>query len=123
MNQQSDADMWRHIDSWGPAAEALGVEMIGPTEVDLGDGISVKVDVMFPQFGPKKGMLIVEDYGSLERHRHDLLAAGYGYSVFSPPPSGTYYSAEDLAEMLTDWTWNGKPQDQPKWIGTYSTRE
>lgn len=115
--------MWRHIDSWAPAAKELGVEILGPAEIDIGAGIFVEVDMLFPQFGPENGMLVVEKYSQLEPRRQDILAAGYGYSVFSPPPPGTYYSADDLAEMLADWTWNGRPEDQPDWSRAKSTHQ
>ena len=103
--------MWTHIDSWRQAATELNVVALGPSTIELDGGVRILVDMHFPQYGPKNGMLVLQSYEAIRSHRERLLKAGYGYSVFSPPAQGHSYSSADLAEMLADWHWNGSAQE------------
>src|SRR4029079_8404629 len=85
---RGDWRMWRHVDSYRSAARALGVELIGPTQVRLPSGTTLDVDMYFPNFGPLKGMIVVTSYDVIKTHRVELLGAGYGYSTFAPPIAG-----------------------------------
>ena len=64
---------WRHIDSWRPAAEALGLTFEGPVSVELTTG-SITVDLLLKHFGGAKGTLIVADYEVIYPHRETVLA-------------------------------------------------
>jgi hypothetical protein len=108
--------MWRHIDGFRRAAEELGVKVFGPIKIDIPAKGSVEVDMHFPDFGTKNGTLVVEGYGKIKAVKNDLLEAGYGCSVFDRPYPNTELTAEALAELLSDWGWNGRPEDQPGWV-------
>jgi hypothetical protein len=100
---------------WLEASRSLGFDAVSPFTAVLPDGAAIVADVLLPQFGGPKGMLILRDYGLVAKNEEALVAAGFGYSVLSehtrPQRDWSVY-----AEVLGDWGWYGSPEDTPHWL-------
>jgi hypothetical protein len=63
-------------------------------------------------------MLIVTDYSQVRSDLAALEAAGYGFSVLEEPEPADPFDVEEYAEMLRDWGWAGRQEDQPSWLAS-----
>lgn len=104
---------WRHIDSWGPAADELRLDIDGPVLIELPTG-HVPVDLWLKNFGGAKGTLIVTDYEVIAPFSKAIIAAGFAYSVFEAGESRL--SREAVLDLLRDWTWTGPTKSRPAWL-------
>lgn len=104
-----------HLENWISAARAIGVSIIGPCSIHLSDA-EIDAELIFPDFGPRNGMIIISSYEAIRGLRSAILDAGYGYSAFRPESPSFSYSTEDLENMLRDWKWNGPSISEPIWL-------
>jgi len=116
---------WRYIDSYRDAAKVLGIIVDGPVSVALPTGQTVTAELHFPQFGFAKGTLVF-DFPASESHAsfRDAMRQADGYSAsYFGLDDGNICQPSDLAEMLSDWQWNGPEDTKPSWVvdGDYST--
>lgn len=102
------------IEEWEAARDDLGIEIVAPYVVDLGDGKKLFVPILIKHFGHKQGMLVVSDFQALKPYEHQLWAMGYGMSVLEEPTDP--YDREVMIELLSDWGWTGDPAQKPAWI-------
>ena len=103
---------------WNAIGKELGIRVVAPASIVLSADKTITVDVLLPDFGYRKGMMLVADSNVISQHRREIVEAEYGYSVLSKP------SAEEIAqpdleiakEVLRDWGWGGRPEDEPAWM-------
>jgi hypothetical protein len=103
---------------WIAIAESLGLRVEAPASIVLPAGEQIDVDVLLCDFGAQRGMVLVTDDEVVWAHRASIVEAGYGFSVLSDPaPDGDYaFPLADTIDLLRDWGWSGKPQDEPVWM-------
>jgi hypothetical protein len=107
---------YRLASAWAQAAEILGVEIVAPFSVTLPSGTRVDAPVLVKSFGARNGMLIVTDYAEV---RHELAAledAGFGFSVLEEPDQDEPFVVNEFVDMLRDWGWTGRQEDEPSWL-------
>jgi len=102
------------IAEWEAARDDLGIEIVAPYEVDLGNNIKFRAEVLVKNFGGEKGMLIVTDYNAIEPYAEQLVSLGYGWSVLEEPTEP--YNREIFIHMLSEWEWTGDEARKPHWI-------
>jgi hypothetical protein len=101
---------------WIKAAEILGFEVIAPYSATLASGTKVIASALVKGFGAPNGMLLVTDYSQVRSHLAALEESGYGFSVLEEPESTDPFDVEEFAEILRDWGWAGRKEDQPIWF-------
>lgn len=103
---------------WLNAAKILNLAAIAPFSVHLPTGACVDVDILLRNFGAPNGMLLVTDDEKVWEHRDAIVDAGFGFSVLSEPESGSAFVLEDLLDVLRDWGWTGRKEDEPAWLNS-----
>ncbi len=109
---------WQYIDSYRAAAKALGIIIEGPVSITLPTGQTVTAELHFPQFGFAKGTLVF-DFPASQSHAsfRDAMRQVDGYSAsYFGLDEGDICQPSDLAEMLSDWQWNGPEDSKPLWL-------
>jgi hypothetical protein len=102
------------IEEWEMVRDDLGIEIVAPYVVDLGDGKKLSVPILVKHFGHKQGMLVVSDFQDLKPYENQVWAMGYGMSVLEEPTEP--YDREVMIELLSDWGWTGDPARKPAWV-------
>ncbi len=98
-------------EAWLAVAADLGVRVIAPYTVDLGEHC-VTFAAFFPQFGGPSGMVTDPKWSVIAPHKAKLVAARFGYSCVDLGGS----DQESMREMLADWGWSGASDDKPDWV-------
>jgi len=101
---------------WVHAANDLGLDVVAPFKLTLSSGKEVDCDVLLRNFGHRKGMLIISDYGKIDGYTDDIVAEGYGYSTLDEPEETWIYDRGSIIALLKDWGWTGDPNDMPSWL-------
>lgn len=104
---------------WLAIADALGLRIVAPASVVLpATGTRIDADVLLPDFGAPRGMLLVADVDLVWEHRNAIVDAGFGFSVLGYPWSSPDSAPDvDIAiDALRDWGWAGRPEDRPAWM-------
>lgn len=101
------------IHKWQQARDDLGLRITAPAEIDLGNGDTIRADVLLLDFGAKNGMIVITDFNLVKRHLETLQRLGYGFSVLNEPRDA--YNREGFIDMLSDWGWSGN-QPAPDWV-------
>ena len=98
---------------WKTVAGDLGIRVDVSPGIVLSDGRSLKVDALVTDFGARRGMLVVQDYGVIKPFAKLVVADGYGYSsnIGSEP-----YDRTGMIEVLRDWGWIGPSELKPGWL-------
>ena len=100
------------IAAWHAAANDLGIEIMAPCEVDLGQFGVLHATALVRNFGAKNGMVADPAWSVLEPFSDALLEAGYGYSCIG---FGEYERAGTI-DVLRDWGWAGSHRTKPQWL-------
>lgn len=100
------------IAAWHAAANDLGIEIVAPFEVDLGQVGILHATALVKNFGPKNGMVVDSAWNVLEPYSDALLKAGYGYSCFELGE----YERSGMIDVLRDWRWAGSRRTKPQWL-------
>jgi hypothetical protein len=95
------------VDNWRELASRLGLEVIAPAIVSVGER-STTFAALLPQIGAKNGMIVDPEWEAIGPHADALSRLGYAYSAVD---IGTDFDAESAKEMLRDWGWSA---DEPK---------
>lgn len=82
---------------WLAAGQRLGIEVIAPCQLVLGDGSKLEATALV-KIGPPKGMVVDPEWSVLEPHADQLVSEGFGYSAV------TIDEDVDLSDMLRDWS-------------------
>ena len=109
-------DESRLLVKWKSAGADLGVEVVGPFELELPSGVRIRAPVLVRCFGAPEGMLLLTDFGLVMDLTDEILQAGYGFSIMSEPSEGEEYSRDVAVEVLADWGWTGAESDRPAWL-------
>jgi hypothetical protein len=99
---------------WRAAALELGIEFEGPFTLTAPDGQRYEFAGRLPQFGAKRGMLLLEDYDA--KACAAASALGFGFSCLGPEPQNP--GPEPLSvyiACLQDWGW-AIPGEPPSWL-------
>jgi hypothetical protein len=106
------------LKEWEAARDDLGINIVAPYEVALGNSRKIHADIFVPDFGHDNGTLIFRDTEAVWPHREELSKLGYGYSVLEEPSADVehLYDREPFIEMLSEWGWTGNEADKPEWL-------
>ncbi len=110
--------MSRLQNAWHTAARELDLDIVVPFELKT-KTFTVTAEVLLKNFGAKQGMLIVSDHRLVEPFRHQLIKLGYGFATLAEPERDWPFTREEreaFIEMLNEWGWMGKPEDEPEWL-------
>ena len=99
---------------WETARDDLGIEIIAPYEVDLGNNVKIRAEILVRNFGGRNGTLIFTNSDVFWPCRDQLCNLGYGYSVLEEPKET--YDREIFIEMLSEWEWDGDEAKKPIWL-------
>ena len=105
------------VKAWQMAADDLGLDIQAPYEVDLSNGEKITAPVLISNFGGEKGMLILTDDDVFWKHHETLTDRGFGVSVSEET---TPYDRDEFIDMLSDWGWEGGPDNRPVWLKNLS---
>jgi hypothetical protein len=108
----------RLVEAWRKAAHILGCEIVSPYVVELPSGARVDAPVLVKGFGALNGMLVVTDYAQVRSELAALDAAGYGFSVLEEPDATDQFDVDEYADLLRDWGWAGKEEEEPSWLSS-----
>lgn len=101
----------------GHAAELLGVRVEIGYLVSLSDGRKLVSQALFPDLGGAFGTLVFCSQDTFDSSaRRDLIAQGYGISMFSEPLPEEVFDIDSYAEMFADWGWCGDEMLKPEWM-------
>ena len=100
------------ISAWHAVANDLGIEIVSPCEVDLGQLGILHATALVRNFGPKNGMVVDPAWSILKPFSNALLEAGYGFSRIK---LGEYERAR-MIDVLRDWGWAGSRRTKPQWL-------
>lgn len=89
-------------------AAALGVEVVAPFDVALGDGRAT-FTALLPRFGGRAGMVVDANWSGTKPPADALVAAGYGRSCISVAGS----APDETKKVPTDRGWNGIAPSKP----------
>lgn len=102
---------------WRNAGELMGFKVEAPYELPLSNGVTIEAAALLPDFGAKRGMLLVDRFDDIGVHWQEIVANGYGFSVLGSDdgydPSQVDY--ESIMGCLKDWEWASK-EPRPDWL-------
>jgi RNAse (barnase) inhibitor barstar len=108
---------WTYVSAWRRAAEALGVQIEGPTHVELSPDVVLKAEMLVRGFGARRGTLVFRKADQYPPFFEPLHERGFTASSWEPPRDGEEAGLTDLVEVLGDWGWCGEGSD-PAWLLT-----
>ena len=103
------------LEKWSEAARDLGLEIVAPFSIVLGNDSRIDARLLLKRFGARNGMVIVTNFPTVEPFIEEILAAGYGFSTLSEPSVSDHYDRDVFIEMLRDWGWSGAEDLRPEW--------
>ena len=95
------------------ACADLGLEIITPFDLKIDENTTIHFDVLLPQLGGEKGMLIAVDY---DQEKFERIGPEYGYSCFDVRNEKGVYNVESFKETFSDWGWNSRVTKKPDWM-------
>lgn len=100
---------------WIKAAAELGIEVVAPFELEVGDKHFVYPVLVRHFGGPNGALLIILGAADEEQLLEAARSRGYYCSLGN---AGTQipYNAESFKDILNDWGWHGPPGCHPKWF-------
>jgi hypothetical protein len=101
---------------WSEAERDLGLELIEPFDVKIGDEITVHAQFLVKNFGHHQGMLVFTNFDTVEPYGEQLWALGYGLTVLEKPVKEDLYDRDVFIEVLSDWGWSGDSLHKPCWL-------
>lgn len=84
----------------------LGLRLEIPFNLKLPDGCEVTAQVLLPQLGAPRGMIIVTSFSELKGKKTELVNMGFGYSVLDEPRIDEEYNLDSYVEMFSEWGWS-----------------
>ena len=113
------------VEKWEAARDDLGLDIVVPYEVDLGNNVKLQAKLLVRNFGARNGILVFTDMDLVWPHRNELSNLGYGYSVLDEPTDKTNeaYDRDLFIDMLSEWEWTGGEATRPSWIGPQPNEE
>lgn len=100
--------------SWKTAGEELGFELICPYYFSGPEGIELKATGLLPEFGGKKGTLIISRKDEIEVRPLAEATNDYFIPAFNPYHYDRY-SRELFIDALNDLGWSGRG-NPPSWF-------
>jgi hypothetical protein len=99
---------------WEEARDDLGLDLVIPFDLELGNGATIHADVLVKNFGCPNGMIVVSEYGAIEKSLPQIDELDYGFSVldWSRDP----YDRAGMIDMLSEWGWAGPASEVPQWV-------
>jgi hypothetical protein len=85
------------------ACDALGLAIVLDFEVRLRSGRTLKSEALVEGVGPPRGMLVFSKEERVDGAGPELVAMGYGYSVYAPPPPGRAFDLDAYRAMFAKW--------------------
>lgn len=82
---------------WLAAGRRLGIEVIAPCHLVLGNGSTLEATALV-KTGPPSGMVVDPEWSVLEPHVDQLVSEGFGFSAVA---IGEH---DDLSDLLRDWS-------------------
>jgi hypothetical protein len=106
------------VEEWELARDDLGLDINAPYELDIGDNVVIRADLLVKHFGARNGMLIITEYESVSPHLERINELGYGFSVLEEPrgSASESYDRKVFIDMLSDWGWGGPEAEKPEWV-------
>ena len=95
------------------ACAELGLEIITPYDLKIDEKTSIRYDVLLPQLGGKKGMLVTCD-ASLASE--ELIGPDYGFSSYDVYSVRGNFDVERYKIMFSDWGWTSAESEKPDWM-------
>ena len=95
--------------AWIEAGADLGLCVVAPFVLTTETGESLIYDAVVYDFGPERGMLLMEKWD--ESKARVAAKNGYGYSCMD----ACQYQRGSAIEVLRDWGWSGA-QTPPAWL-------
>ncbi len=96
-------------DEWQYAEADLGIKVLGPRDVEISSRLVIRAEMLIPDFGNRKGTMVVQDYAVIAPYIDEIQASGY----FA---SGLDDSHDSMMDTLRDWRWFGAPEKRPAWL-------
>ena len=108
------------LQEWETARDDLGLEIVAPYEVDLGNNGKLRAEILVKNFGGRNGTLIFTDEDKFWKYHEQLSALHYGTSVLDEPTDedNEIYDRDSFIEMLSEWEWTGEAGAKPGWVTT-----
>jgi hypothetical protein len=85
------------------ACDAFGLTIVLDFEVRLRSGRMLKSEALVEGVGPPRGMLVFSTRDVVDGAGPELVAMGYGYSVYAPPPPGQAFDLGAYRELFAEW--------------------
>lgn len=106
------------LKKWKSARAELGLDIVAPYEVDLGNNVKVRAEFLVKHFGGRNGTLIFTDSDEFWKYHDQLSKLHYGTSVLDEPTdeADVLFDKEAFIEMLSEWEWTGSEGEKPDWI-------
>jgi len=102
---------------WEAARDDLGIDIVAPYKVDLGNDVKVQAEILVKNFGGKIGTLVFTNTNAVRPYDEQLCNLGYGWSVLDEPASHEMiYNREGFIDMLSEWEWVGDADKKPSWV-------
>lgn len=98
---------------WEEARDDLGLDLIIPFDLDLGNDVTIHADLLVKNFGCPNGMIVVREYAAIKKYLSQIDELNYGFSLLEGQGP---YDRESKIEMLSEWGWAGPIAEAPPWI-------
>jgi hypothetical protein len=94
---------------WLQASRDLGIRVVAPFLLDLGEGKAASFPVLVRDFGGDNGIVVFEEWDAA--HAGLASGKGFGYSCMK----GDVYDRDYAMEVLRDWGWTRPLAEAPSW--------
>lgn len=101
--------MYKLRDEWQYAEADLGIKVFGPRDVEISDRLIIRAEMLIPDFGNRKGTMVVQDYSVVAPYIDEIRASGYFASSLDQ-------GRDSMMDVLRDWRWYGAPEKRPTWL-------
>ena len=98
------------------ACQELGLTIVVPFFLTVRNGVQIDAQVLLPQLGAPKGMIVVNHYDDLCGASSEIQCMGYGYSVLDEPLPSEGFDLETYIELFSDWGWADTNERMPDWM-------
>ncbi len=103
-------------EAWIEFSRQLGLEFeLIPTD-EFGLTLDQSEVFVLRNFGAKNGMILFPNNTRALHISSVLTEKGYGYSVITAPRAGSSDEIEGMIEVLNEWEWTGRDNEQPDWL-------
>jgi len=101
---------------WQKAASELGIACQSPYTLVMSNGERFEFEVLLPQFGATRGMLLGTEFNAAAAQAATL--EGFGFSYLDAGSVDEPFKLSEYIECLTDWGWVAKGDPPPTWYGS-----